>query len=46
MADRPSFDERLAAIIRDENSETHKALVEATTAKKTPTSKSSTPAKK
>jgi hypothetical protein len=46
MADKPSFDERLAALIRNEDSETHKAVVEAATAKKAPTSKPSTSAKK
>jgi len=44
MADksRASFDERLAELIRDPDSETHKAVAEATGRDKTPSSKSST----
>ena len=45
MADKSkvqSYDERLAALIRDPESETRKAVLEATGTDKTPSSKSST----
>ena len=48
MADKstPSSDERPPALIRTPDSETHKAVAEATGTNKTPSSKSSTSAKK